>query len=587
MMTIELRERALFALPSSLLICLVIILLRIGPPLAIIVITLAYTFTNNTGTTVTTTNSQDIITEIANVVSALNGLAMSINSTTVAETNKVLDALSKLSSAFSTSFSALTTSITNFSKTQPTTFKYNGRNYLPLAIHTSADVVVPVSGDAMVPTFTFGTHVVFQTAVVPQALARNNFTQSIGVTVAPLIAGNIPPPTFLSSDAPTDIDLTEDSTTTREGIQDIEAPPTSTAPVTYARKNDPGARPIQEVIGFTERSYPHPPLSWTSSSVAGSVLTIIDPLRFVLSRNPVWDKIKTYQYMRTRAKVRFQVTGNAFMGGTVRAIWVPVNRVHEVLDAHTSLTMISGCCNHVEFSASTNGTYEISLPLLFPKRFFDLGKATTKWSDVDPGVRAHVVGPNDNFVSLGVIVLVVFAPLIGQASSACKIMPFSSLEDVQFADAYNGTDGLPTMPTYDAPIAVDIKNFESMSTVSTARRYFLNKNPTVGVATPHFISRTEAMVKSFNPLIDGVKAVEGVVDSILNIASPFLGLFNLDKPRDIGTPIRTTQAWKDLAHSDGLEQATHLGLKSDCAVSGTSLEQEPCATDNSLSDMCS
>ena len=206
MTTIELRERALFALPSSLLICLVIILLRIGPPLAIIVITLAYFFTNNTGTTVTTTNSQDIITEIAKVVDAFNGLAMSLNSTTVAETNKILAAFSSLSSA-------VTTAIANFAKTQPTTFEYNGRNYLPLAIHTSADTVSPVSGDAMVPTFTFGTPVVYRTAVVPQSLICNNFTRFIGVTVAPLIAGNIPPTTFLSSDAPTDIDLTEDSAT--------------------------------------------------------------------------------------------------------------------------------------------------------------------------------------------------------------------------------------------------------------------------------------------------------------------------------------------------------------------------------------
>ena len=530
------------------------VLSKIGPSVALIAITLQYTFAPNTGT-YTNDNNNNTATALAQITSQLASVTSSL--ATLSSTALALQSgIAKLDATNTSILSSVSTVSINVESL---------RN-LVVTSNSSLDRIFKKQPDVFNDGLNHMVNLV--------AFHRNGEAEVV-LPGNPLPVFNTPPVPISST---TEIPLApEDNVVDRVGPQTIEAPPVEEASVTYTRRRDPAVQRVQEVTGFLERRYPIAPISWTTSSGRGVNLYVVDPLRYILSQKQVWSKLQGYRYFRTRAQVRFQITGNAFMAGLLRAVWIPPTRVDEVMNGDNSLVMVTGINNFVEISPSTNGTYSIDLPFIFPKRFMDLTTAHTKWSEVNASVSSNSHGPDDNFVSLGLIAIYVVSPLRSGVASFSHITPFVSLTDFELADVYDPASVPVTPPVYDAPAPVNLYDITPAPQVSNVR---------CALALPSsLISMTEAIDKSFNPLRDAVKGVGGLIDTVLDIASPILGIFNLDKPRDIGTPIRTLPTWKDLTHSDGLEQATHLGLKSNCAVSAGVLDQQPCEYDDSITKL--
>ena len=142
-MITELKEVALFALPSSLLICFIIALLRIGPPLALIVITLAYNITPNTGnftTNVTPSTTVDFAHYFQGIIDKL-----------IQIDNTLTSKLSNLTSATETVRAA----VANVYQNMPTVHTNGSVKFNVMGTWFGPDGAHVVTADRPIPTLSF------------------------------------------------------------------------------------------------------------------------------------------------------------------------------------------------------------------------------------------------------------------------------------------------------------------------------------------------------------------------------------------------------------------------------------------------
>ena len=386
---------------------------------------------------------------------------------------------------------------------------------------------------------------------------------------------------------------TEPTTNDDTGIQRIDGPIAQIESSSTEKGYDGASAGVQEVIGFMQRRLRVSTISWPTTAASGALLTAIDPLRQALNNPVLRSKLAGYRYIRTNAKVRFQVSGNMNFGGKLRAMWIPLNRVGE-MTMWPSFFQVTGTPYGVDIYPTSNGTYEITVPQLLPRRYFDLNMLELGWNDVDPNM--NIVGPNPDLISLGLIALYVINPIQGATpASTANITIFVELCDFEIGQGYSNVV-YPTNLDVKVPMnysqrsatagnhADHVVAIRAMARTPRAREDH-NDDLILGVA--------EAVDKAYNTFRGAVRNVGNVVGDVLHVggtiadtALPVAALINLDKPRDHSTPVQMLPEFKDLTHSDGLEQAVSLGLKFDNRVSPICAEMMATSTDNDIASLC-
>jgi hypothetical protein len=355
----------------------------------------------------------------------------------------------------------------------------------------------------------------------------------------------------------------------------------------------------QDIVKICSRPYRHTTLNWQSSQAVGSMIHTFDPLQHVLSQPMVWNVLAPFRYFRCTARVRFQISGNAFLGGKLIAAWIPPNRINSFCDGWFSLTTLSGIPQRVEMYPTENSTYELEIPLLMSSRWLDLDQT------VNGGLFYNSAGFNsEQLVTLGVVGVWVASALVSEDTiDSSAVSMFVSLENFQLETAYrlNFPALLPPIPTVTPltkflpfgskfvnqvsaiwfgidPTLLDEKKekqkqrkaiqvFNSGTSAGEARQ----KESSGWVSGP---VRTVAQMASvffpfsgtFSPLVAAVNATASGLASVLSY-------FNLDKPRMMALPTQIISNYRGIAHSDGIDQVNSLALSSDNAVSAVGLNQ--------------
>ena len=126
-----------------------------------------------------------------------------------------------------------------------------------------------------------------------------------------------------------------------------------------------------------------------------------------------------FKYFKCSARIRFQVTGNLFLGGKLRAYWVPNNRASDGF----SITTVTGILQAVDIYPTENGTYSFEIPMVWPYKYFDMGLFN--------------IDDQELFPTHGSVELVVISSLQSEdLLDRVHITPFIELIDFSFADVY-------------------------------------------------------------------------------------------------------------------------------------------------------
>lgn len=355
----------------------------------------------------------------------------------------------------------------------------------------------------------------------------------------------------------------------------------------------------QDIVKICSRPYRHTTLVWQSSQAVGSMIHTFDPLQHVLSQPMVWNVLAPFRYFRCTARVRFQISGNAFLGGKLIAAWVPPNRVNSFCDGWISLTTLSGIPQRVEMYPTENSTYELEIPLLLSSR----------WMDLDQTVNGGLSYTNTSFlteqiVSLGLIGIWVASALVSEDTiDSSAVSMWVNLENFQLETAYRLNFPSLTPPT---PIVSPLTKFLPFGTkfVNQVGAIWFGIDPTLleekekrekgRKAVQVFNSGTSAgearqkessgwisgplrtvaqMASVFSPFSGTFSPLVAAVNATASGLASVLSFFNLDKPRMMALPTQIISNYRNIAHSDGVDQVNSLALSSDNAVSAVGLNQ--------------
>lgn len=375
----------------------------------------------------------------------------------------------------------------------------------------------------------------------------------------------------------------------------------------------------QDIREWLQRPVRAETYTWTSSLVRGSVFNCFDPLRTSLARPSNWSKLLGFQYIRCTARVRFQVTGNAFMGGKLRAVWIPVNKIGAYTSALSppNLTMISGVQQGVDIYPTDNAMYELQIPLIIPNRYFDLSKAKYDWAAFD--IRNQPTasfGPSYDFLSLGLVAVYIVSPLVTESpADSCSVVSFVTLDNVEIADCYTSlqfdppSNASPPLTLANAAASDDFSSLAYLNASQAdiapqlyhnARSESLNvpprktgessKEPKIKTETgfltnlTSMVSKAAAAVIPFAgplaPYATGASVISGALSSIFRF-------FNLDKPVLNQVTKEFMLRWRNMAFGDGNASSARLSLLSGNAVSPVGVNQPFNPNDLSISYMCS
>jgi len=410
-----------------------------------------------------------------------------------------------------------------------------------------------------------------------------------------------------------------DSTMQQEQVTFFDAPE-SHSETTVANMSQTEVEVVhQDIKHFLARPIRVGALQWTTSSQVGAVLGVFDPLRNSLSNSLSWNKLDGFQYLRSTVKVRFQVTGNAFFGGKLRAVWIPPNRAGTFSTPYSvSLPAVTGIQIGIDIYPTDNAVYELDIPCILPQRFFDLARSySIDWSTANP--YAHSDGPTGLFTTNGLVAIYVIAPLITELpTDSCSVVPFTLMENIDIGSAF--VTGGFTRPQYQGflsnpdiqPAIAPLGHLYGL--VSNAQRlgppysvaieeeektvkYTLNaleftrapgyKAPPPETVRKQYTTRGQAEAKEavkegrWSGVTKSLAAVTGAVTPFMGAYAPIgigatvfltaaaavLQKYNLDKPllNKLTTPIYNR--WKNLNLASGGNEAVHLGILADNAVS--------------------
>lgn len=312
----------------------------------------------------------------------------------------------------------------------------------------------------------------------------------------------------------------------------------------------------------------------------------------------VWNVLKPFRYFRCTARVRFQVSGNAFMGGKLIAAWIPPNRVNAACDGWNTLTTISGIPQRVEMYPTENSTYELEIPLLLSSRWLDLDQTVN-----GPLSWLASFDNDEAVVSLGVVAVWVAAQLVSEdAIDSCSVSMFVSLENFQLENAYRLNFPSLTPPSAAVPPIANYLPFGGKYLNQVGGISF-GIDPTLAEEDQVMIrkgvkqvfnvgdSLSEAKVKESTGWISGplrtIAALATVFRPFTGVYSPLvaagtatvsglasvLSFFKLDKPRMLMLPTQVIRNYRNMAHGDGVDQVNSIALSSDNAVIPVGLNQ--------------
>lgn len=396
----------------------------------------------------------------------------------------------------------------------------------------------------------------------------------------------------------------DNDTTTRQ-ITIFQAPPTvDEAKAENLHKQKSHTHLNQSLVNFLERPQLTGFVLWGTTVNRGSPLMWFDPLREILSRPQYANKLRGFQFFKASAKVRFQVTGNAFLSGKVRAVWVPRNRSSVMASHICTPTMITGIKQGVDIYPTENGTYELDIPMLWPAEWFNVDDLGISWTGFDP-----------RLITNGYVVLYVLSPLVTEDNTdTCAITAYSLLTNIELADVYSAND-VPTVDPIVSPAPTSLLWYNMGSTgypavtdivdhltdpIPPAPPMFFNDSETrVGPNNAEAQKATESgtlssyaatvsslasaltpFVPSFAPLTMAISATAGGLSSIFSF-------FKLDKPVVEQLPIQIQSRWKDLTHTDGGDTTSKLSVLSSNSICPVGMHQPFSESDLSISSICS
>lgn len=397
----------------------------------------------------------------------------------------------------------------------------------------------------------------------------------------------------------------ENESETRQ-ITVFQAPPTvDQAKSDNLHKNKAHTHINQSLINFLERPQLIASGSWGTSSARGDVFMYFDPLRSILAKPHYASKLSGFQFFRTSNRVRIQVTGNAFLSGKLRAVWVPRNRVHTFTSGICTPTMITGIVQGVDIYPTENATYELDIPMLWPSEWYDVSSLKYTWADDD-----------NSIVTNGIVVIYVLSPLISEdVTDTCAVTVYGMNTNMELADVYSAAD----FPTVDATInyvPAPLLWYNMTSTGYPAVTDIVDHllDPPPPVPTEMFYNAGETRVGTTNDEGDiasrsgTLSSYAATVSSLSAALTPFLpsfapltmavsatasGLssifkfFKLDKPVVEQLPIQVQNRWKDLTHTDGGDTTTKLSVLSSNSLCPVGIHQPFKEADLSISSICS
>jgi hypothetical protein len=386
--------------------------------------------------------------------------------------------------------------------------------------------------------------------------------------------------------------------------------------VHYERDAPPNDQMMMEVL---TRPYPLPkPIEWNSKQNEGFIIYNFDPLRFLLSRDNIHDKIAGFQNMRASVRIRFQVTGNAFFSGKLVAYWVPLNRIGDYSSDRMTQTTISGIQQRVEMYPIDSTTYELVISPLLPKRYWTTESINFKWPQVWPPQSPNVTldpqvvrvdSPETNFVSCGIVSLMVFAPFQAQdPADHATIKIYCNFEKLEFDNAYTGHAPTWTAPDdWENPVYPGAITYVPSSPIwymSGFRRKLQNgvqptpnaddqplpdaeaiakeKRGTWSLAT----KKLSDMMRVFTPLTGVYAPLVAAASVTTSGISQVLEYFNFDKPRENALPVRYLPAYKNFSYGNGVDQAQMLSTDATNAVVPVGLHQPFDAAALQISTLC-
>lgn len=371
--------------------------------------------------------------------------------------------------------------------------------------------------------------------------------------------------------------------------------------------------------------------TWSSAQARGALIGHFDPLRSIISQAQTWNKMTGFQYFRCTARVRFQVTGNAFLGGKLRAVWIPINKVGAFAstDCPVSLPFLTGIQQGVDMVPTDNATYELDIPFVYPERYFDIMKAQNSWPNL---LSSAPFGPSADLVSLGLVAIYCISPLVSEdVTDVCTIVPFIELKDIELADVY--TYLAPALPSNIVPnlgsaeaaedtnqwtfeyhaqaqLAVALSQDElvhnaseeliaesNAATATDTRPVWRGK--AVGQTTSEqakknsggFLSTVASIISAFSaamvPFTGPYAVLTAGVSTIAGGAAKILKYYNLDKPLSMQKTTEFFLRWRNMATGDGMAYSAPLALLTGNAVSPVGHNQPFRDEHLSMSYMCS
>lgn len=383
----------------------------------------------------------------------------------------------------------------------------------------------------------------------------------------------------------------------------FQAPPTvDEVKADNLHKNKAHSHIVQGLVSFLERPLLTTTVSWGTSTARGDVLTFFDPLRSILAHSNYSSKLTGFQFFRTSNKVRFQVTGNAFLSGKLRAVWVPRNRVNTFASGICTPTMITGIKQGVDIYPTENATYELEIPMLWPSEWFNVSDLDASW-----------VNSDRKLVSNGFVVIYVLSPLVTEDSTdTCSISIYSMNTNFELADVYSPY-GIHSVDPTVSPTPRSLLWYNSTATgypaVTDTVDHLTDPLPPTGmfyndgetrVGPPNqekeqaceegvlssyaaTVSKVSAaltpFLPSFAPLTMAVSATAGGLSSIFKF-------FKLDKPVLEQLPIQIQSRWKDLSHTDGGDTTSKLSVLSSNSICPVGIHQPFVESDLSIASIC-
>lgn len=340
----------------------------------------------------------------------------------------------------------------------------------------------------------------------------------------------------------------------------------------------------QSLIQFISRPWKGPSVQWKPDDSKGKVIMGFDPLLSVLSRQEVWNKMLNYKYFKCSVRIRFQVTGNLFLGGKLRAYWVPNNRTSDGF----SITTVTGILQAVDIYPTENGTYSFEIPMLWPYKYFDMGKFNTDDQELFP--------------TLGSVELAVISSLQSEdLLDRVHITPFIELIDFSFADVYTPVaySKPPSKPTWTRSIKTPTtndgwrNNFNTWYDWNHDGKFSILNNYDTGVSRYDYVDPTNLTTMVLNSAktqtaigasVEGMvkQGTSSLIGGLLSaIATPFVapiaalntavsaiytGVNNVahpqDKPLTREIPKSFQNKWVNLAQGDGASTAQSASLLS-------------------------